>query len=294
MKGFMKRKTELYYGVNIIVFLASAIWFAKEYQGGVSFLVIGSKNPMLWLIIITAVTVHMIKALRLFFIFYGSNIKGMLYMKTYCKATPVSIILPFKLGEIYKMYCCGNLIDDYFKGSLSVLLDRFVDTVALVTIITIICLIFGSEMIPLVYLLLLFLVFMIGLYFVFPGLFKFWNKYLLRTKASEHSIRALKILYAANLLYFEIRNIVKGRWTVLYLLSLGAWIIEIGSLILLNRIIGKEHADLKIFTYVTAAMHGNGSMELEQFITVSIVILLGSYFSLSLAELRFKGKRGIR
>lgn len=217
-KVFMKRKTWIYYAVNTAILCLSVILLLyKNFE----LMDMEGQSIKFQLVIVawTAIIVHIIKSFRLFFVLYGSNIEGKLFLKAYCKVTPVSIILPFKLGEGYKMYCYGNLMGDYLKGVLSVLLDRFADTSALITILAVICLVYESRMIPLGYFLILFLILTVVLYFVFPGLYVFWSNYLLHSKASKSKIRGLKILHTLYTLHFEIRNVVEGRWTILYLIS---------------------------------------------------------------------------
>ena len=56
------------------------------------------------------------------------------------------------------MYCYGYQTDNMLKGVVTVILDRFMDTIALVTMIIVVWIASGGVMMPLVYFLLVFLV----------------------------------------------------------------------------------------------------------------------------------------
>ena len=71
-------------------------------------------------------------------------------LSTYCKVTPVSIILPFKMGELYRMYCYGRQSGIVLRSVVIILLDRFMDTAALVTVITLIWIFDGGRTLSLI------------------------------------------------------------------------------------------------------------------------------------------------
>lgn len=233
------------------------------------------------ILLITVLLVHVIKAARLFLALYGTGIKGSEFIKTYCKVTPVSVVFPVKLGEVFRMYCYGKLIGSILKGIVIVLFDRFMDTVALVTVILFVWLLNGEKPDSLVYLLLLFIILILSMYVVFPGIYKFWTKYLLKAKATEHKLTILKLLQKVNTIYCEIEGVVRGKGSILYFISLIAWSVEIGSLYILGR-------NNETFKYLNSAISGSQTPELKRFVVISVVLLVMIYIITKAYELFLK------
>ena len=286
--GVMNRKAFVYNFINIIVLLGAAILFFINYNVPLLFENVG----VVHILIVTATVgiVHFLKAFRLYLALYGAGLSASSYAKIYCKVTPVSILLPFKLGELFRMYCYGYQINNILKGVITVLLDRFMDTIALVTMIIAMWLYSGQPIIPLVYLLVVFLVAALVIFVVFPGLYSYWKKYLLRAKATPHKIAVLHFLDKTNLVYEEVVNVSKGRGIILYVLSLLAWATEIGCVIILNQLNGLEALTPKISGYLSSALSGNDSIELKQFILISVILMIVIYLLVKVSNTA-KGER---
>lgn len=215
------------------------------------------------LLLLTVAIVYSIKAIRLFFTLYGYGLKARDFLELYCKVTIVSVVLPYKLGEFFRMYSYGREINNYTKGTIIIILDRFMDTAALCTMM-----LFWLDKNSssntggfLVFITLAVLFFLTLIYLNFPSNYQFWNKYFLEAKASEHRIRTLKQLKSLQNIYREVQSIIKGRGIILYFLSLLAWIVEVGS----------QNTD--VASYLFSAMNGSSSL----FVIVSVVTLLSFY-----------------
>lgn len=275
--------------MDITVILITVLLFIHDYRDfaeffwGENFIIIG-------ILIITVLLVHIIKALRLYLALYGSEIDFISYIKTYCKVTPITVVIPFKLGEFFRMYVYGRKLNHALKGIIIILLDRFMDTIALVTAILFVWFFRGGDIIPLVYILLLFLIAVLLLYFLYPGIYKFWKNYLLKAKASPHRLAMLKILEIFHNIYQEIQQVVAGRGTILYFMSLTAWGIEIGSLAILNHISKEGNLDYIIADYLTSAMSGNQIIALKRFIFLTVILFIILYFIIFVHSLWIKHK----
>ncbi len=274
----MKKESFVYNFINIIVLVIAALIFLMNYS--LDGLFGQTMANQVAIITFTVIFVHFLKAFRLYLALYGANISPSNYAKTYCKVTPVSIILPFKLGELFRMYCYGHQTGDMLKSVVTVLLDRFMDTIALVTMIVIMWLASGEVLMPIVYLLVVFLV-IIGLMIaLFPGLYSYWKKYLLRADATPRKIYTLKGLDAMNKVYLEIMNVTRGRGIILYVLSLIAWAVEIGSVSLLcniDTLNESENLAVKVSEYLKSALTGNRTLELKRFVLISVVLMIVIY-----------------
>ena len=244
--------------------------------------------PKLAVIVLTVLLVHSVKALRLYLALYGRGVTKSACLKLYCKVTPVSVLIPWKLGEFFRIYCCGEELGSMLTGGVIILLDRFFDTVALVAMILMVWLFGGGILPPLVYALLIFLGLVLMLYFAFPGIYAVWKKYLLSVKATAHTLSMLKLLDGSNRVYQEIRGVLHGRGSLLFILSLAAWGVEIGSLYLLQA--EGETLAGRVAQYLSAALGMGDSAELQRFVLFTILLLILSYAGCKLAVM-LNGKR---
>ncbi len=272
----MKNKSGIYKIIDIMVLLVTIMLFLKEYNR-IKYIFSCINIFNILAIISTVIIVHIIKALRLYLALYGSNLGFLEYIKVYCKVTPVSLFFPYKTGDFFRMYSYGKKLDNIFKGIIILLLDRFMDTMALVTMIIFVWIFTGGKITLLVYLFTLFIVFTILIYFVFPGMYKFWKRYFLFERATERRIIALKLLEACNYLYSELKEITRGRGLILYFLSLVAWGVEILSLTMQVGIFKNENLSNIISKYLFVAIGYGRCIELNLFVIISAIAMLVIY-----------------
>lgn len=240
------------------------------------------------LLVMTVLFVHMIKAARLYLALYGTDVSRKNFLETYCLTTPFSILIPFKLGELLRMYSYGNLIGDHLKGVVIILLDRFMDTLALMSILIGGIRFYRSEVSLLVWLFACFLFIILLLYLIFPGAAGYWKKYLLTARATPGKIRLLESLEISIHVFKEAKEICKGKGTLLYAMSLLAWGTEIGGIILQSN--GKSDAPPLVNRYLTAAIGGGSSVELQRFVVVSVILLLIAWIALKISYIIKKRK----
>lgn len=286
MGDFFVTEEKKYNFINAVVIVLTALLFIDNYRNIID--VFRAKDFLSILVLIVAVLlVHVIKAGRLFLILFGLNVDSVLYMKTYCKVTSVSVVIPFKLGEFFRMYCYGKQLGNIFRGVVIILLDRFMDTIALMTAILLVLGFNGGQITVFIYILLIFLAFILMVYFVFPDIYKFWKTYLLESKASENKLKMLKLFSNVDLIYREIKNITNGKGMILYSMSLIAWGIEIGNIALLNNISGGGKLDQIISNYLISAMSGDQSTELKLFVFTSVISLMFFYLIIKVGNILF-------
>lgn len=285
----MSKTKKIYIAVNLLIILAAVLLFINNYIPYIS-VIFGTKQYLIFFFA-SVCAVHIIKATRLYIALYGTGIGGKEYIKTYCKVTPISIIFPFKLGELFRIYCYGYLIKDYAKGTVIVLLDRFMDTAALVSIVVLMFVMNRYDVSIFIYILMLFLLSLLLIYKNFPNFYKFWKKYNLSAKASSKNLAHLKQLETANNLYSEVKDIIKGRGMVLFLLSLAAWVVEICNLILISKAEETKNLNIKISEYLLSALGLEQSAEFINYTFLSITILIAVYLFIKSTEI-IDGKKG--
>lgn len=288
----MKRERMTYITINLAVAVITLGIFLSAYGNPAS--VFEGRDIRYSLVLVAGASmVHLLKAGRLYLALYGTGIPFAAYVRMYCRTAAVSMVLPFKLGEFFRMYCCGRQLGSLLKGAVIILLDRFMDTMALAAVIFLVWAFNGGAMTLFTYLLLIFLVFLVLLYCGFPGVYQFWNRYLLRAEATEKRLAMLKLLKRADLVYEEIRNVSRGRGLILCAMSLSAWAAEIGSLALLNGLSGEGELGRMVSVYLVSAVGTGESGELRQFVAVSVMLIILVYLGIKGTEmLRGRKARG--
>jgi len=271
-----KEKGTAYCWINVIVVCITALFFVLNYRSVNRLFEKGNVLSIL-LLLIAVVIVHIIKAGRLYFALYGNDIGLKSYLETYCKVTPVSIMVPFKIGEFFRIYCFGTEIGNFLKGIVIVLLDRFMDTAALLVVVFGTWAFNGGRINLLTMVFMLFLVAVVMVYFIFPGFYSFWKKYLLHADASERKLCVLKLLENLQILYKEIEQVIKGRGVIMFGISLVAWAVEIGSVLLINYMYSQNDGYSVLMEYLMSAMLNGSSEGLKRFICVSVLLLSIGY-----------------
>ena len=104
-KGMEKMKNKIYYLINIF-FLAISILFIN-YTG--IFQMKFTIYQFLVLILIFLI-IHILKVFKIYLILLEEKIPLRVMARLYIKTTFVSTVLPYKTGELFKMYTYGNEI----------------------------------------------------------------------------------------------------------------------------------------------------------------------------------------
>lgn len=292
MAGLMKTKNKaIYNAVNLLVMLVTIGFFAYDCRNITG--IIAGVSPLVFaMLAATVMLVHVTKAMRLYLALYGLGVGMPAHLKAYCKTTPVSMVIPFKLGELFRMFCYGSLLGNALSGIVIILLDRFMDTVALIAIILFAGLMLSWRMQPFIYFLMAFLAFALIAYHAFPRVRDFWKRYLLSATATEGRLRLLRFLEGLDGIYREIEGVVRGRGIILFFISLLAWVVEIGSLYAMNMLAGSGGTERVIYGYLESAIGGRQTVELRRFVVASVAFLLCMYVAVKVRELATKrGKR---
>ena len=236
------------------------------------------------IVAIVSVLVSIIKAIRLYLILYGTGIDRKVFFRQYCKVIPVSIVFPFKLGDVFKIFCFGFHIKNYMYSTCAVILDRFADTLALMTLLCTMVLFSVNTTSNIFYLLMIFLVGIIILYWLFPGLNNYWRHYCLCADATKNKIKLLQFLSKLELSYNEINKILEGKTIALYILSLLAWGIELLGLVIFIDYGGIGEA---ISQHLISALSGTTTMYIEIY-TISCTFIALSLSLIREVKIKFK------
>lgn len=269
----MKTK-HLHHLFETSVLVCLLIVFSNSYKTFIGSLFTNYKIVLICLV--TCFLVNVIKYIRIYIIMYGQDVNNEEISLIYCKTAIVNSIVPYKLGELYRMWVFGYKLKDIQKGIIITLLDRFMDTIGILILLVGSIVFTNTKYIiyPIAKLLMVFLILTIGIYYLLPGLCSFWKKYLLKHKASKHKLFVLDIITKLQLLYKEIDTIVKGRGIILICCSVIAWLIETGSIYCINKILLESTVSIGIPDYLNSILSGNVNLDSARYTVFSITLLL--------------------
>lgn len=274
----MNQKRDVRYNViNMIVLIITVLSYVRLCGANIRNIVSRFTTGYYICIVLTVICVQLIKCIRLYFMIAGKGMTFEQHMKQYCKCIPVSMVLPFKTGEVFRAYCYGYQMKKYARGIIIVILERFVDTFALVTVSLLFRIVLPYRLTHIECILIIFLLGMIICYIIFPGLYRYWNNYLICARTKKRNIVFLHGLEVVNNFYLEISSVCKQRFSILYVLSVVAWFIEVGGLIICNRIAGEGYGSEVISSYLMSSLTGTSHAFLVQFIFISVLLLLTLY-----------------
>lgn len=235
---FNKRQTVINTMVNIIVSVISCFFlvqFISSVMNSWHLSDLSSKWQSLLIMAAAVVLTQLLKAMRYYVIVFGLEISDYRILQLYFRTTIVSQLIPFKLGELYRMHAYGHELNSYSKGIILVILDRFFDSLGIITVGFIILLCNNTQLPPPIIIALTAFIFSICCaYLVEPSFYKFWNNYFIVNRTSSNTLYALRFLESINSLFASVRKIISGKFLILYITSLVSWIIEIAAYSLLT------------------------------------------------------------
>lgn len=219
------------------------------------------------------VLVHFIKLMRMYLIVMQQHISFKRFVPAYLRTTLVNLIIPYKLGEIYRIGVFARITGSLNIGFFSVLVDRFFDTFALIILLLPFLLLSGNVVTVPVVILTVFLLIILFAYISFPSAYGYLNHYIITSRDSQKSMAALKGLGKVNEWYMYVKKLVLGRYGLLILFSLMAWAFELMVLLGLAGLFGIEFGIDMFGEYISSILSAH-SMTVNKMYTIYSVIII--------------------
>lgn len=80
---------------------------------------------MIPLLLIGFLTVHLVKMMRLYLVLLEQKMEFKRFVSAYLRTTMLNLLIPFKIGEIYRVYTFSKMVNSVQIGLFSVIIDRF-------------------------------------------------------------------------------------------------------------------------------------------------------------------------
>jgi len=200
----------------------------------------------------------------------------------YARTTLVNLIIPFKLGEIYRIAVVKKVTGAIKTGVLLVLVDRFFDTMALLILTLPFMIFFGNGADPVILALSGGLLAVLAFYLFYAPSYRYLNKYLIMTKRSGRALFTLEALDRANEWYIFLQKLIRGRSPLILLSSLLGWIMEFAALKALAGVFDSSFGINAFITYINSILSGEKSrigfiynaMGIAVFAVLTVVLLI--------------------
>ncbi len=201
-----------------------------------------------WAVVLAAAVLygvsHILRALRLALLAapaLGLPVRTIVLLHFH--TAPVSFIVPFKLGELYRWQQLAWLSDNPIGSLVLLLLERTLDAVVLLIVLAIVIAV-GGRLPPHTELLSGLLTFatILGLFAIFiaPGCLEAMQAYILRYHSAPRARRVLRIIDSTRIMTGSANERLRGNVIPLLFLSVAIWALESGMLLLLAERLNRE------------------------------------------------------
>ncbi len=235
--------------------------------------------------------VHLCKMLRLYLVLMEHKIGFGKFIRMYFGTTFINLIIPFKLGELYRFIRITGLTKVWQVGILSVLIDRIFDMVALLIVLIPFDLLYHGVLTMVTFLLLLVILLFVIIYLSILPTYEYLNHYIIRHKTSKRALLALKVLDVIKAWYDFTRNLITGRSVLITLASLAGWVFEVAVLKVFSMYLGLQFGMGDFSEYIRAIFSGETNELLKKYTCVGAAIMLAVTGILYLAYGVKRGRR---
>lgn len=231
----------------------------------------------LWLIpifLIGFLVVHLAKMTRLYLVLMEQNIGLGKFILLYLRTTFVNLLIPFKLGEIYRIYSISRETGVWQVGVLSILVDRFFDIIGLFIVLLHFDFFIRGSISTITGIFLVVIVLLVCLYKVFMPTYNYLNEYLIVHKHSKRSMLSLRGLDIGREWFLFVKGLIRGRYALIIGTSLCGWLVEVAALKAFAMYMGITFGITDFPDYIKA-IFASGNSELLSYYSLVSAALIG-------------------
>lgn len=248
-----------------------------------------NKLIVLTSIIVVFLVIHAVRMFRVYILLIESKIPLRRIIKIYAKTTLVNNVIPFKLGEFYKMICYGEELKHCSAGICLVWIDRFFDS--LILLILMIIASRNNIFSPVFVVLVSFIILSVLAYASFESTYKYFNTLVLEKGTSKRSKIYLEGIEELKKLYKNAKNMLSYRGATLIVLSIIIWVFEYLLAFLTIKLLFGMEFGLNIFTNYINGVFMLFNNEFANVFSFSIIIMI-VIFGIIIANLKEANRRG--
>lgn len=218
--------------------------------------------------------VHVLKMMRFYLVLLEQKISFREFIFLYIKTTFINLLIPFKLGEVYRAFCVVRLTRCVQVGILSVVLDRFFDTFILLLFLIPYDLLVLHRLTWMTGILLVFLLLVMLIYRMFEPTYLYLNEYMIQNSKSKRGIHILSFMEMLREWYDYTKELIKGRQYLITLCSALGWIAEFGLLWLISGYYQMKFGLTEYVDYIQSIFSFEKGILFATYNHLSIYILL--------------------
>lgn len=282
----MRAKKVLYYLINVcFILLAMLVVNYKEIIN------IEFSIQQIIILICILILIHLFKFIRIYFILLEERISIKKMIKIYLKTTFVSIVLPYKTGEIFKMYSYGKEIDNYSKGIIAVLIDKFFDAIILCSVLIPYEIIRIGNISKLSIILLFFSIIILLVYLGFETTYRYLNKFFVMKIKSKKGLLVLNFLEKLNHIFNYSKNMIKGRQIIVLFISIIIWSLEVLFIYTMMGFMNMKLELVIIVNYLSDAFWGINNVLFNNYVYLCTALFLVTIIYIYLKKFIIGGKK---
>lgn len=250
METLVKEKREPFahfYSFFITLSLAISLFYFKNYSGNISSII---NNNFVIIIQFIGIyfLVHCLRIFRLYILLLDSKVRLLSLFKEYMIIAWVNLLVPFKLGELFKIYRFVHVTKKFNRGLSVIWIERIFDSTILLSMYLFsLAYDYSEKFLSLVLLLFLFVFFSFIFYLEFPLSYKYINDLIMGKSKSHKGLYFLRQLKKAQSFHREIKLLLRGRLSLLLFVSLAIWFLELLGIALLVKTVATQTSIVKEF-----------------------------------------------
>jgi hypothetical protein len=203
---------------------------------------------------------HALRVLRLALIAADARIGLRDLAAFHLLSSAVSLAIPFKLGELFRITELSNFVGGILRSAIIVWIERTFDIAVLVLLLTIAVVLEPAvirDLMPILSVSALFVLLSLVLVFLVPDNLRRVAIYIICRYNSRRSVGALKLISATRRAIGEVPRLLRGRTSALAAVTLLIWTCELLSLGLLLRLVDSAATPLiGLLSFVSAITAG--------------------------------------
>ncbi len=246
---------------------------------------------MIPLLLAGFLAVHLVKMMRLYLVLLEQKIEFKRFVSAYLRTTLLNLLIPFKLGELYRVYTFSRMTESVQIGLFSVVVDRFFDTMALVLILLPFQLLVSGHLTLPALFLALFVIVILFIFWIFPSVYGYLNNYIITSRSSKRSLAVLRGLDVLKRGYDYVKELVSGRYALMLLLSFCAWLSESAVLYGVAGLYGIPFTTATFSDYISSILSATHH-SLMRIYTFWSIVLISAFTLASLIALLSARARG--
>ena len=213
----------------------------------------------LWKIVLSAffyLFSHLLRSLRMAILINRQDISLTQLIEKQYLTNGINLIVPFRLGEIYRMYAFNQVIDNYQTSAITVIteraLDFFILFIGLITTIYIVHPNLAALNIPLI-IAFAFILSALFIYYVLPENIRAVNLFIAKRYSTKSAVRILSLTGRLNDIITDLKTTLSQKVMTLLVLTCIIWFCEMLGFIFVLGLLPFPYIILLAFLVFLAA-----------------------------------------